>query len=157
MRQQIRVFHRLQAAHAALFRAADRHLRDAIGLGNAQQAILFMLMREDGLSLGTIAQSLGLGKSGTSGLVDRLESGGFAVRRPNPEDARSVRLYILPAGREAAARAAPVTKAINRELLAPFSPQERETIARFLDHLADNAEPIVASKVAALTSQRTDP
>ncbi|MBV7266138.1 MarR family winged helix-turn-helix transcriptional regulator [Erythrobacter ani] len=154
MSKQLRVFHRLQAAHSALFRAADRHLRDTVGLGNAQQTILFMLMREDGLSLGSIARQLQLGKPGVSGLVDRLEAGGFAERRPDPDDARGVRLHILPAGRAAAQRAAPITKAINRELLAPFSESERDTIARFLDHLAMQAEPIVASKVAALSPER---
>jgi len=152
--QPVRVFHRLQAAHAALFRAADWHLRESIGIGSAQQAILFLLKRNDGLLLGEIARELKLGKSGLSGLVDRLEAAGFVERRPDPEDRRSTRLHILSAGRDAAASAAPITKAINRELLAPFSGDEREVIARFLEHVATQAEPIVAKQVATARHER---
>lgn len=153
--RRLRIFHQLQAAHSALFRAADHHLRDTLGLGSAQQAILFMLAKEDGLPLGEITQRLHLGKSGLSGLVDRMEKSGLVCRAPNERDRRSVALYLLPQGRALADRSAPITKAINKQLLEPFSADEQETIARFLDHITHNSQAVVASNVRARTSEET--
>lgn len=153
--RKLRIFHQLQAAHSALFRAADHHLRDKLGLGSAQQAILFMLAEEDGLPLGDIAQRLHLGKSGLSGLVDRMEKAGLVRRVPNEHDRRSVALHILSPGRALADRSTPITQAINTELLEPFSAKERETIARFLDHVTNHSQAVVARNVDAQTPEDT--
>ncbi len=150
---KLRIFHQLQAAHAALFRAANHHLRDQIGLGSAQQAILFMLAKKNGLSLGEIAQALHLGKSGLSGLVDRMEAANLVKRAPDEQDRRRIALTILPAGRAIAQHTSPITKAINTELLEPFSEQERRTIARFLDHVTSHSQTIVARNVNAPQSK----
>lgn len=152
---KLRIFHQLQAAHAALFRAADHHLRDQIGLGSAQQAILFMLAKKDGLSLGEVAERLHIGKSGLSGLVDRMETAGLVERTPDAEDRRRIGLHLLPAGRELAERSRPITKAINAELLEPFSSKERETIARFLDHVTSHSQGVVARNVSAHSLEGT--
>ncbi len=152
---KLRIFHQLQAAHSALFRAADHHLRDQIGLGSAQQAILFVLAKEDGVSLGDLAKRLHLGKSGLSGLVDRMETAGLVKRIPNPHDRRVIELHIEPAGRTIAERTAPLTKAVNEELLTPFSQSEREIIARFLDHITANSEAVTASNMAAQLTEGT--
>lgn len=145
---RLRIFHQLQAAHSALFRAADHHLRDQLGLGSAQQAILFVLAKENGVSLGDLAKRLHLGKSGLSGLVDRMEAAGLVKRVPSPRDRRVIELHIEPAGRIIAERTTPLTQAINDELLTPFSQSERAIIARFLDHITTNSEAVTARTMA---------
>ena len=143
---QIRVFHLLQQAHSALFRAADRALKHYAGLTASQQAVLFVLMMRDGAPITLIADQLQMGKSSLTGLVDRMEKKGLVKRSQSEADARSFQVFIEDKGRELAEQTLPVTKQINAGLLAPFSKEERDVIKRFLDHVADNSAEIVTKE-----------
>lgn len=139
-----RVFYLLQKAHSALFRAADRYLKERIGLSTSQHAVLLLLAKSDGLTLSAIAESLSMGKSSLSGLIDRMAAKGLLRRCQNGADARSYQILLEPAGRELVSGSLLDTKRLNSELLAPFSTAERATIDRFLNHVARNADAIVA-------------
>ncbi len=56
------------------------------------------LSRSDGLTLGELAERLGLTSGGVSALADRLERAGQVERVPNPRDARSRLLRLTEAG-----------------------------------------------------------
>ncbi|MBD2840863.1 MarR family winged helix-turn-helix transcriptional regulator [Erythrobacter rubeus] len=145
---RLRLFDQLHAAHSALFRAADARLRETIGLGTAQQAILFLLVKTGSMPLSEVARRVGLGKSGLSGMVDRMEKAGLVERQRSESDGRSIMLAILPRGREMVDQSLPITKAINEELLEPFSQEDRATIARFLTHITNAAEPVVENNTS---------
>ena len=132
-----KVFHLLQKAHSSLFRASDHALREAYGIGTAQQAILFALSKGDGATLSTLVQQLGMTKSSLSGLIDRMEKSGLVRREPSPKDARSTLIRLEDQGRECVAQSLPETKRINAALLEPFSAQERAVIERFLLHITE--------------------
>ncbi|MEM7739220.1 MAG: MarR family winged helix-turn-helix transcriptional regulator [Pseudomonadota bacterium] len=141
--RQPRVFHLLQKAHTALFRAADHALKTQLGLSTTQQAVLFSLAQHDGAPISQIADQLHMGYSSLTGLVDRMETRGLVTRRQNQADARSVHVFIEDKGRAMVQAAMPFTKGINAALLEPFSPTEQNTIERFLDHVATNATDVV--------------
>ena len=61
--QQPRIFYLLQKAHSALFRAADHALKQRLGLTASQQAVLFILTKDDGKPISAIAEELKMGKS----------------------------------------------------------------------------------------------
>lgn len=147
----IRVFHLLQLAHSALFRATDRALKIQLGISTTQQAVLFALIKKDGQPIMTIADQLNMGKSSLTGLVDRMSDKGLVQRQQSTEDARSFEVFITDAGREAVGETVQSTRRMNEALLAPFSSDERVVIDRFLRHVATNSTAIVATEMKTKT------
>ena len=141
-----RVFHLLQKAHSALFRAADLRAKTTLGLTTTQQGVLLVLSQKDGLPISSIAKTLSMGKSSLTGLVDRMCEQGFLRRAPAASDGRVVNIFIEDKGRQIVARSLPDIKSYNQQLLAPFNDEQQETISRFLEHVAQNAHLIVAEK-----------
>jgi DNA-binding MarR family transcriptional regulator len=81
-------------------------------------------------------------KSRLSHQARRMQEQGLIVREPNPADARSVMVCLLPAGRRAIEEAAPQhVKHVRQHLIDLFTPAELDTLAalneRVLRHLAE--------------------
>lgn len=155
MRRDPKVFHLLQQAHSALFRASDQLLRARLGIGTAQQAILFALSKSDGATLSALADRLGLTKSSLSGLIDRMEKAKLVRRVPNPHDARSALVRIEAKGRDCVAQSLPETKRINSALLAPFDAEERAVIERFLNHISETTQTFLENEGPSPTPAKT--
>ncbi|WP_025900012.1 MarR family winged helix-turn-helix transcriptional regulator [Sneathiella glossodoripedis] len=139
-----RIFHQLQKAHTALFRAADARTKAELGLSTTQQAVLFVLSQKDGQAISAVAKTLSMGKSSLTGLVDRMCDQGLVRRSMSSPDGRVINIFIEDKGREIVNRSLPYVKHFNEHLLAPFSEAEQRTIHRFLEHVAQNADAIVA-------------
>lgn len=152
---RIRVFHLLQQAHSALFRASDKSLRDLVGLTASQQAVLYCLVQEDGVPISNIANRLNMGLSSLTGLIDRMAEKGFVRRQQSEKDARIYEIYLEQAGRDIADATLARTKKINGELLEPFSNEERAVIKRFLDHVSSNSMDIV-NKHSVITDRERE-
>lgn len=155
MARSPRIFHLLQKAHSALFRATDKRLRDAYGLTASQQGVLFVLSMKDGQPISAIAEALAMGKSSLTGLIDRMEEKSLVRRVPHPQDSRSHLVCIEPAGRDITAASLSQIRHLNDALLAPFTTAEQATIARFLTHVAENgADLINTAKATSLPETR---
>ncbi|HLL45210.1 MAG TPA: MarR family transcriptional regulator [Longimicrobiaceae bacterium] len=91
---------------------------------------------EGPLGVNDLAARLYLDKSTTSRVVDALEKKGYVERRESAEDRRAVRLVATGAGRELHARIQGDILAQERELLAEFSPEVRQSMAKLIGQLA---------------------
>ena len=87
-----------------------------------------------------------MGKSSLTGLIDRMTDKGLVSRRQSAADGRSFEVFIEDEGRRTVEATLSGTRRINAALLEPFSIKERAVIERFLKHVADNADAIVASQ-----------
>jgi DNA-binding MarR family transcriptional regulator len=72
-----------------------------------------------------------------------MQTDGLISREPNPGDARSTMVCLLPAGRAAIENAAPGhVEDVRRNFVDLFTPAELDTLTvlnqRILDHLAKN-------------------
>lgn len=143
MTKKLLVFHQLQIAHTALFRAADHRSRSVIGLTTSQLAVLFVLGRSDGQPISQIANELAMGKSSLTGLIERMCDKGFVSRCASPTDGRVINIYLEPLGVQAIENGKLEATRYNHELLAPFTKNEQDTIQRFLQHLSENADNII--------------
>lgn len=143
-----KIFFLIHKAHTALIRAVDRRSRRETSLSMTQQGVLFLLDRQDGMTLGGVAEALSLGKSSLSGLIDRMEERGLVRRSAAEGDGRVVRVFIEDEARALVARSRPMITGWNATLLAPFDADEQEVIARFLTHVAQHAEDIVEEGAA---------
>lgn len=83
------------------FRVEVNALAEANGLTRMQAFVLHSLYREgDCLVMGKVAEAMHCDASNVTGIVDRLVSGGFVVRRENERDRRAKCLCLTPKGQQ---------------------------------------------------------
>jgi DNA-binding MarR family transcriptional regulator len=88
-----------------------------------------------------LCNTLGWEKSRVSHQVRRMQKDGLICREPNPDDARSTMVCLLPAGRAAIEKAAPGhVEDVRRNFIDLLTPAELDMLAalneRVLRHLA---------------------
>lgn len=98
----------------------------------AQAGLLFILGRQDGISMGEAGAALDLGPAGISGLVDRMAAAKLVERRADHEDGRAWRVALTPRGRAALTRAKAAAAEVNAALTEGFSSAEIDIVARWL-------------------------
>ena len=143
---QLKIFHLLQLAHGALFKAADRKLKSELHISTTQLGVLFSLAKQDNAPITAIADQLNMSYSSISGVIDRMSKAELVTRQQGKTDARVQNVILLAKGRELAKRSASKVRNINHALLEKFTLDEQQTIARFLIHVTQNAENIVSEK-----------
>ncbi len=147
MKRPPKIFYLMNRAYAALARAADRRTKAEGDVSLAQHGVLFALTMEDGLTVSALAKMLSMGKPSVSGMVDRMAARGLVRREKDAGDGRMVRVFLQAEGAALVARTNPVVKEMNAALLAPFDATEQDVIRRFLKHVAENAEDVLAQRV----------
>ena len=80
-------------------------LLDELGLTYPQYLVMKVLWREDGQTVGAIAEHLALEPSTLTPLLKRLEASGFVTRTRNPENERQVVIALAQPGRQLRERA----------------------------------------------------
>jgi MarR family transcriptional regulator for hemolysin len=75
---------------------ADQRVR-LYGMTRAQWAVLARLQRSEGLKQSELAELLDIQPITLTRLLDRLCANGLIERRPDPDDRRANRLFLLPA------------------------------------------------------------
>ncbi len=77
-----------------------------------------------------------ISSGGLTDRLDRLEAAGLILRRPSPEDARSLLAELTPAGREKVEAAFAEDMALCDTLAGGLSAEERDGLIRLLRKLA---------------------
>jgi len=137
-KKSFRVFHLIQQAHSALFRAADRRIKENAGLSSSQHAVLSILLHADGASISSIAKTLSMKKNSLSELIDRMATKQLVTKKNSPEDGRVSLVYIEPEGKVLVEKSQFFVKFYNEKILEPFSETEQATI-----DLISNSEEII--------------
>lgn len=109
------------------------------GISAAQVGLLFVLQsrRAEGAAVGEIAAELGVAPAAVTNLSKRMQAAGMVERVADAQDARLTRLRMTGAGRDASARADEVLLELNARLSAGFTPEELQTVARWLAQAAE--------------------
>jgi len=97
-----------------------------------QATLLFLLQERDGRIMSELGQAIGVDNSAITGLVDRLEKAGLVSRKLNPDDRRSLLIYITPGGRKEVKKAEAVIRSVNESIKEGFSAREIDTFNRIL-------------------------
>ena len=114
----------------------DRAARAGLAVPSpAQSGVLFVLAKEDGATMGRLAQALDLAPSAVSGLVQRMEALVWVARRVDELDARTQRVWLLPAGSAQLPALRKALGRINERLTAGFTADELQTVGRWLEHV----------------------
>jgi DNA-binding MarR family transcriptional regulator len=103
------------------------------GLTPGQFGALHLIAHRPGLDQRTLASAIGLDRSTTGAIVNRLARRRLIDRRINPEDRRGRVLTLTPAGRSLLAKTRAAARRAQARLLSPLPPAARSA---FLDQLA---------------------
>ena len=113
------------------------------GLSGADYAVLAALSDHDGdrMAARDLGRALSWEKSRVSHQLRRMQKDGLVSREPNPNDARSTMVCLLPAGRAAIEHAAPRhVEDVRRNFIDLLTPAELDLLAtlneRIQRHLA---------------------
>ena len=131
-------------AHHRLEVHLTRRLQ-ASGLSGADYEVLAVLSALDGdrMPARALCDALGWEKSRLSHQVRGMQKNGLVSREPNPDDARSTMVCLLPAGRAAIEKAAPGhVEEVRRNFIDLMTPAELDMLAalneRILHHLTQD-------------------
>jgi DNA-binding MarR family transcriptional regulator len=145
--RELRAWRAFTYAHDQIEAHLSRRLQ-ASGLSGADYEILAVLSEHHGdhMSSQELGNALSWEKSRLSHQLRRMQKDGLITREPNPDDARSTLVCLLPVGRAAIEKAAPGHVAdVRRNFIDLLTPAELDLLAdlneRVLRHLAtDDAE-----------------
>ncbi|GAB3191156.1 MarR family winged helix-turn-helix transcriptional regulator [Hydrogenophaga aquatica] len=108
-----------------------------LNLTPVQYGALQTVHNQPGIDQRTLASRIALDTSTTAGVVDRLEARGLLQRSLSPEDKRVRLLTITPEGAELLRQALPGVLRAQEQILAPLSPQQRQTFVELLNLLVE--------------------
>ncbi len=111
-------------------------LNDAVGarieLRGPDLEILDLIARHGPVSPGEVASATGIHPATLTGIVDRLEKGGWVTRLPDPEDRRRVRLEARrDRGPELVRLYGPMNRSLS-EICAALTPEQLGVVRDFL-------------------------
>ena len=105
-------------------------------LSRPQRRMLGLLSRETPVRVGDLGEQLGLTTAGTTRMLDKLESLGYAVRsRAAHSDQRQVYVVLTATGEHALAEAEAVFLSRVRAMLGGLSATERVALVHILSRL----------------------
>lgn len=116
-----------------LFTQAAKLLREAAdesmsrhGVRVGQHIVLSALWDQDGLAPGEIARRLGTTTPTIVNTANRMEEAGLVARRPDPADARLVRLHLTPLGLSVREPVREARAALEQRATATLTAAERD-------------------------------
>jgi len=118
----------------------DRHLQP-YGLSITQFGIMAQLRREPGLSIGDLAERMVMDPTSLTRGLKPLERRGLVSLAPDPDDRRTRRLSLTPAGRDALTVARRGWEAAQAEVRSALGDTGSADLVARLDHTLARLQP----------------
>ena len=116
-----------QKAHAKIKARVKQY-----GITPIQHLVLEALWDEEGLYAVELSKKLSLDNATLSGVLERLEEGGWIIRRVDEEDRRYIRVYLTKKGKDFKSELIEERKLANEDILSEFSLEEKVLFKRML-------------------------
>jgi len=133
-------FHRALTDLIRVYQFRDRNLLCGYGVTVTESHAVDRLVKLGSLTQNDLADALNLDKSTVSRVVNRLVKKGYARRGQHPEDGRALLLEATSRGRALCFRIERDRVALERRLLADFSPQMLRIATRAISRVARSAQ-----------------
>ena len=129
--------HKLKLASQLMYRDFLERL-EPYGLTPFHYLVLCCLWEENGLSTSGIAERLGQLGATLTGVVDRMEERKLVYRERDPEDRRTVRIWLTSEGERLKEVLPPVGEQTVNQALKVNSKAELELVSKVLVRIASN-------------------
>ncbi len=106
------------------------------GLTLPQMHTLEILGADGDLRMTELAAKMGVTTGSLTVLVDRLERGGYVLRKPHETDRRSIRVGLTGEGERLFGEHHKLHEQLTQEICCVLSPEEAEQFANMLERLA---------------------
>jgi DNA-binding MarR family transcriptional regulator len=116
-------------AHAAL---------EELGLYRGQNFVLTALAELEGLAQSELAEKLLVTPPTISNSLERMETAGWIVRRPDADDRRVSRVYLTDAGRALQESVSTLWQDLEAQTFAGLSSEQRDSLRHMLLQIREN-------------------
>lgn len=143
----------LREAHRLGSRLAQSHQRtaDAVGIGVTDLLCLEMISAGEPVTAGQLAEQVQLTPGAVTGVLDRLERGGFIKRERDPKDRRRLLVRVDPARQRDMSRLLDPLAGALAEITVEVPDAELRAFTDFLARL----HPAIATELARLRPRNT--
>jgi DNA-binding MarR family transcriptional regulator len=115
-------------------------------------SMLVALLTTGPIAQQRLAEKMRVNRTLVVGIVDRLERRGWVERRRDPDDRRSYRLHVTPAGEAAVAEMEPRVNEASAKMAARLSAAERTRLNELLRDLIAAEDRLIPPRLADLTA-----
>ncbi|MEP7289944.1 MAG: MarR family transcriptional regulator [Chloroflexota bacterium] len=119
---------------------SDQRLEE-IGLYRGQELIICELWQQDGLTQSDLVERLMVQPSTLTNALNSMEKAGLVQRRPDAQDQRVSRVYLMPLAYETWPQVKEVWDAIDAEAFGNLTLEERILLRRLLMQVNENLAP----------------
>lgn len=98
--------------------------------------VFHALWKYDGLKFKDLAELVNMDGSTLTGVLDRMERGGFVERRNDPEDRRSLLIFLTNKSKKIGAEMMEAAEELEREIKGRMPEGDFDTFVSVLDRLA---------------------
>jgi len=102
--------------------------------------VLSNLLGNDGVKFKDLAKSIGIDGSTLTGILDRMERGGFVERRDDPEDRRSLLVFLTEKSKEIGPDMINLAAKLDYDIRKQFDEADFATFVKVLDQLGETME-----------------
>ncbi len=118
-------------------RAFDERAR-GIGVTRPQWRVLSVLLRNEGINQGGLAELIDVEPITLCRMVDRLQEADLVERRPDPADRRAWRLHLTDKARALLEQLRPLAEGLFVDALQGLSDAERDQMMASLERVRQN-------------------
>ena len=112
----------------------------ALNLTSVQAMILGFLDMEDQITSSELGKRAELDSATLTGILDRLEAAGFIERKGNPDDRRSIHIYLSQKGKVMSGKATRVIAEANTEFLQVLTDNQKRDLHNIIKKLRLHAQ-----------------
>lgn len=109
----------------------------SFGITPVQFYVLSALWENDGVKFKDLARNLSMDGSTLTGILDRMERQDLVERRNDPEDRRSLLIYLKERAQKSEKEITGLAERLNSEIKAKFSEEDFAVFEKVLSGLAD--------------------
>ncbi len=117
---------------ARLQKALAARLLSELGLFPGQEAVLKLLLEQDGRTMGDLANALRVRPPTASKTIARLTTQGLVERKATDGDGRLVRVFLTDAGRERGGSIDRIWEMMENEMVGGLDNKERKRLRKLL-------------------------
>ena len=117
-----------------------RKAGEQVGVSQSYRGILVHLEHEDGLTQLDLSRRTNVSPPTISVTLQKMERAGLLERRSDPNDQRSIRVYLTEAGHETNRRIHGELYKVDMQLEMGFSEEEKRMIRRIFERMNKNLE-----------------
>jgi MarR family transcriptional regulator, organic hydroperoxide resistance regulator len=111
---------------------------EEVGLNYGQPPILFALLDKDGQTQTELSKHRKLTPATITAALQRMEKGGWIVRKTDSEDSRVSRVYLTEKGRNIRLSVEAKMKQLQQETFRNFTDMEKALVRRLFQQMEEN-------------------